>query len=86
LNYEYIHLSIDIPYKGDIWDGYITVNNSTQSKLFYILYPAEARTPLPPSIILLLLSYGSKEVLDALMVLETTSKLVPTPSLTKVED
>ena len=40
LNYEYIHLSIDIPYKGDIWDGYITVNNSTQSKLFYILYPA----------------------------------------------
>lgn len=30
----------DIPYQGEINTGYLTVNNDTKSKIFYILYPA----------------------------------------------
>lgn len=34
----------NIPYPGDIYDGYIQVNNDTGSRIFYVLYPAGGNT------------------------------------------
>ena len=33
--------SLNIPYAAKFNTGYITVNNNTQSKIFYVAYPAK---------------------------------------------